>query len=539
MLNTMRETSKLVDEKAANSWARPSNHSESIASAPVGVSVEGGDLQEAVTPVESECTSVSENNGSSLEKEEILTASAQNPVSANSSIARDCIGDDDDSSPGPGDGGANEEPTAIAAVVSSKNNEVVKSGGGPQSYIGQGVLAMPEHGIVETEPVWYNGAWLAQVLVGDDLSCLDANSNLSRLSLAIPVSMLGLFCGKKGIHVKTLKERFQANVLVSSCDSNTTIVRLEVSCPPKFKEAVIRWMLRRTESAPSTSKIGDPTKLVRKLPLGELTRVYVRSWYSQKHLFVTIVDRSYEEFRKMEKEMSADYANNRARLWLYEPVFATSIAVLRTGTVYSRVCILDVMEGNRKCAVCFLLDHGTFAVASITDLFKIKVRYMRTPFQAVSVMWAHAQSAPVDIPDDYLLRRYFNNDSLYVFPVRNETCCRSDVIFFNRIEDPKQNSQYLYQDILVQAANEGYCRFAGKIINLNEQFELNGCEKAYYFCPYSSVYEDLVCYRMPNGEVVRALDVPVPRPSPQPENEQQHQQDQLVDMQRQQRQSAN
>ncbi|VDO08346.1 unnamed protein product, partial [Rodentolepis nana] len=534
---TIVEKSEFVVEKGANPSVAESNHSEIIASAPVSVSVEGGNLKRSVTPGETERAIVDETKGSLLEEEEVLVASTQNP--ANSSFASDRDGDVDPT-PSPDDG-ANEETIPITTEVSSEDYEGVESGGGLQAYIGQGLLGVPEHGIVETEPVLLDGIWIGQVIIEDDLFCLDANPNLWRLRMTIPSNMIGRFCGTNGIHVKNLKARYQAKVLVHSTDPNDTTALLEVSCPPEFKVEVLRWISFRTRSPHSITKIDDATKLLRKLPFGELTLVYVRSWYSQKHLFVTIVDSVYEEFLRMEAEMNADYANIGTRVLLSDPIFVNKIAVLRTATTWSRVCILDVVDGSTRCAICFLLDHGVFVVVRMGELVKIKEPYMQIPFQAVSVVWAHAQPNIVAKPDDLLLQRYFSNDSLYVFPVRNETCCRSDVIFFNRIKDTKHDSQYLYQDILVQAVNEGYYRFAGKLIYLDEQFELNGSESAYYFCPYSDVYEALVFYRMSNGEIVRALDAPMPRPVPKPmpqtENQQQHQQGQPEDMQEQQRQS--
>ncbi|VDO08345.1 unnamed protein product [Rodentolepis nana] len=429
----------------------------------------------------------------------------------------------------------NEESiSAVAARQAGAN-----SNGSPLAYFGQGMLGIPEYQIEETEPQLHDGVLLPQVLIPSDLPIFD-DPNIYKTNFIIPNTMSGIIIGKQGKNVNALKEKFFADISISPAQVDHNNIVLTVSCPITYKDDVIQWILKRIRTKPSMTPIGNPYQLLRTTPLGELTRVFIRSSYSRKHLFVTIADECYNKFLEMEKEITADYTNmTHTRLQLYDPVVVGTIAVLKTGVIYSRVFIMDIVDGNPKLAVCFLLDHGTFTVAPVGDLRKIKTRYMQVPFQAVSVMWAHAQSPFVDISDDNFLMRYFNNDSLYVFPVRNETCCRSDGIFFNRIEDPKQGSQYVYQDILVQAVNEGYCRFAGKIVNLDQQFELNRSEKAYYFCPYSSVYEGLVFYRMSNGEVVRALDVPVPKPLPQPENQQKHQQDQLVDMQRQQRQSAN
>ncbi|VDL64090.1 unnamed protein product [Hymenolepis diminuta] len=535
----MVRTSKLMDEERTSSSTGPTIQSNTVASARIILSVQEGNLQEAAPSKETQHNIVVGTNGTSLEGE-ILIASTQNPVSATSIIAPDRICDDDLTSTLVDDR-ANEESTVVAPEISSENNKSVNPDGGPKAYFGQGMFGIPEYNIEEIEPLLHNGVLLPRVNIPPDLLFSAEDPNVYKRSINIPIKMLGLFRGKNGKNISYLKEKYQAKIRTTFSDPNSTSIGLEVSCPLEFKEEVASWILERIRLRPSTTTIGNPSRLLRTPPLGELTRVFIRSSYSRKHLFVTIADEKYREFLEMEREMTADYSNNfTAKSRLYEPVYATSIAVLKTGTVYSRVCILSVVDGNPKYAICFLLDHGKFVIVPISDLRKIKTRYMRTPFQAVSVMWAHAQSPFVDASDNNFLMRYFNNTSLYVFPVRNETCCRSDVIFFNRIDGPKRGSQYLYQDILVQATNEGQCCLAGKVINLDEQFELNGSERAYYFCPYSAVYNDLVFYRMPNGGVVRASDVPEPRPLPKSENKHQHQQDQLMNKQRQQgRQSTN
>lgn len=158
---------------------------------------------------------------------------------------------------------------------------------------------------------------------------------------------------------------------------------------------------------------------------------------------------------------------------------------------------------------------------------------MKIPFQAVSTMWAHAQSAYSDITDNAFLTRFFTNSNIDVYPVRNETCCRTDVVFLRR---EQVGSEIVHKDILVEAVSEGFCDFAGKVINVEQQFELNGTDKVYYFCPFSPVYKSLVCYRTSDGQINYATAVP--EPSREAENTQQQQQGQLVSMQRQQRQGA-
>ncbi|KAM3175087.1 hypothetical protein ACTXT7_009203 [Hymenolepis weldensis] len=68
--------------------------------------------------------------------------------------------------------------------------------------------------------------------------------------------------------------------------------------------------------------------------------------------------------------------------------------------------------------------------------------------------------------------------------------------------------------------NEGPSRLAQQVINLDEQFEMNRVDAAYYLCPYSTVYKSVLFYRMLKGDTVRASAVRMPRPSLQLENKQ-------------------
>lgn len=162
---------------------------------------------------------------------------------------------------------------------------------------------------------------------------------------------------------------------------------------------------------------------------------------------------------------------------------------------------------------------------------------MKIPFQAVSVMWAHALSPFVEVSDNNFLKRYFEDSHLYIFPVRNETCYRSEVIFLKKTEESNDRPQY--QDVLNQATNDGQCEFSEEIIKLDDQFELNKTEIAYYYCPYTPEYQNLVRFQMPDGSIVKASVVSTPSPSVQLLSQQKHQEDKAKNKKRQySRQSA-
>lgn len=98
--------------------------------------------------------------------------------------------------------------------------------------------------------------------------------------------------------------------------------------------------------------------------------------YNQKEVFVTIKDAEYTRYLKMQDEMNNDYSSlNTHRMQLYEPVTTGTIAVLPHILGFSRVVILKIINTIPRYALCLLLDHGSFAIARITDLRKIKYKF--------------------------------------------------------------------------------------------------------------------------------------------------------------------
>ncbi|KAM3185395.1 hypothetical protein ACTXT7_006441 [Hymenolepis weldensis] len=403
----------------------------------------------------------------------------------------------------------------IPQVTGSGNNENNNLGGSPIEYFGQGMLGIPEYGIEEVDPVLLDGVWVGCVTFPRNLLIDDENSTVYKRFLTVPVKMFGILFGKNKKNLEYLDKTYHAKIRHHISDPNSTSICLEISCPKEFKENFAQWILERIRTRPSASTVGNPNLLLRTPTLGKLAQ----------HLFVTICDEVYRKFVEMEKEITADYSkSDLANSWLYEPVHASTIAVLKIKSVYSRVLIVNVVNGYPKCAICFLLDYGIFIIVPITSLRKIKIKYMKIPFQAVSVTWAHALSPFVEVSDNNFLKRYFEDSHLYIFPVRNETCYRSEVIFLNKIGESNDDPQY--QDVLDQARNDGQCEFSEEIIKLDEQFELNKTQIAYYYCPYTPEYQNLVSFEMPNGGIVKASVLPTPSPSVKPLSQQQHQQGQ-------------
>lgn len=413
---------------------------------------------------------------------------------------------------------ANEETAITPQTRSSEKNENADPDSDPIKYFDQATLSVPYYGIEEIEPIFIDGFWYRRVSCPNDLGIFGEEPTGYKRLLDIPIRLLGTILGKNNKNVNYLSETYGAKLFFQRTNPKPSSVCLEVYCPTEFKKDLIKWIIKRIRTNPSKSIIGNPERLLRIPQLGNLKRVLIRSSYYRKHFFVTICDRKYEKFMEMEKIMTADYSSTTSKeSLLQEPICASTISVLKLGTNCYRVLIINVVnEGNKPIIICFLLDHGTFAVVNAKFLHKIRIRYMTVPFQAVSVTWAHAQPSSVEVSDANFLTRYFKAPRMYIFPVRKETCRRPAVIF---LEERGRR----YQDILYKAAKDGQCGYSKEIIKLDDQFELNETNIAYYYCPYAPVYQRLVSFLKPNGVPVRTSDEPKAQPSLKLPSQQQHQ----------------
>lgn len=107
--------------------------------------------------------------------------------------------------------------------------------------------------------------------------------------------------------------------------------------------------------------------------MGETTEVQIRSLYGLKEFFLTIKDDEYTRYLSMQEKLDKDYSTlNSSRMQLYEPVTSGTVAVLPHSYGFARALILKVLLTWPRQALCFLLDHGTFGVVSLSDLRKIK-----------------------------------------------------------------------------------------------------------------------------------------------------------------------
>ncbi|KAM7537147.1 hypothetical protein Aperf_G00000073541 [Anoplocephala perfoliata] len=402
-----------------------------------------------------------------------------------------------------------------------------------------GMFDDPENHIEEVNPEYIDGVWIPKVLIPHEFLFNGVDPNMYVRNFDVPAYMSGVIIGRSGKNVTELKKQFSADISLSPHETDQFYLTLRLCCPKEKKDEVVNWILRRIRSKPSLTSIGNPNQLQRTLPLGQLTRVYVRSMYAHKQMYVTICDSIYQDFLKMQVEMSADYANlSTPRMSLYEPITLGTIAVLETNAIYSRVVIVRVMnKSSPKEAMCFLLDHGIFYIAPLANFRKIRAKYMQVPFQAVQVSWAHAAPNFLDTPDLFLLKNFFKSNQLYVYPVRMESCCRADVVFLEKVDTPDGSR---YEDILVKAVEANIYHTVAKVISVPEQLELNRSDKPYYFCPYSKAYDKMVFYYNSVGhQFILASDTPDSALQISDQHEQQRQQDQLFDLQQQQRKAAN
>lgn len=122
-----------------------------------------------------------------------------------------------------------------------------------------------------------------------------------------------------------------------------------------------------------------------------------------------------------------------------------------------------------------------------------RAKYMRIPFQAIHVSWAHAFPVFSDIPDIHVLRTFFSSNRVHAFAVRMETCCRAAVTFSEPYSYPYSSHGLL--DTLVSACNSGLFMAVPIAIYPNRQSWLNGTNLPYYPFSYSMIdYPSLVSF---------------------------------------------
>ncbi|KAA3682046.1 uncharacterized protein DEA37_0008506 [Paragonimus westermani] len=261
----------------------------------------------------------------------------------------------------------------------------------------------------------------------------------------------------------------------------------ETFCVPAHMGGVLIGRLGKTP-------IGNPNQLRRYLPLGEAVPIHVRSLYASKELFVTIEDEGFSKYLTMQADLDRDYASaNNFRMQLCEPVTSGTVAVVPHSHGFARSLILSVYSTWPKTALYLLLDHGTFGVAPLNQLKKIRAKYMRVPFQAIHVSWAHAFPVFSDVPDIHVLRTFFASGRVHAFAVRMETCCRASVAFGESYPPPYSASGLL--DILVTACNSGLYMAVPLALYPNRQSWLNGTNIPYYPFKYSAIdYSALVSF---------------------------------------------
>nr|VZI41193.1 unnamed protein product [Spirometra erinaceieuropaei] len=357
----------------------------------------------------------------------------------------------------------------------------------------EGIFDDPDHDIVEDSPEVLGGKKIPRVLVPSDLWAEAVEKDTWRETFYVPASMGGVLIGRFGKNVRELKNQWNAEFSLNMCPGRQDTLLLKLSCPIEYKENVIHWITSRFKMRPSQTTIGNPNQLRRTLPLGDVTPVRVRSLYGLKEFFVTIKDKEFDRYVAMQEELDKDYASlNSSRMQLYEPVTSGTVAVLPHNFGFARALILKVLLTWPRQAVCFLLDHGTFGVVALSELRKIKAKYMRVPFQAIHVSWAHALPVYCDVPDLHILRTFFSSNKTYAYAVRRETCCRASVAFLEQVSDKKPPS---YIDKLALACQSGLYMVSPLGLFPSRQMWVNRTKTPYYPCPHSEIdYTQLVEY---------------------------------------------
>ncbi|VDM19348.1 unnamed protein product [Hydatigera taeniaeformis] len=389
----------------------------------------------------------------------------------------------------------------------------------------KGIFNDPEHDIVEAPPEDFDGTLIPRVLVPSDLLARAVDEKIWVESINVPACMGGVLIGRFGKNVRELRTDLKAEMTLSMNPGCQNSLLLKISCPLENKDSVNEWVNKRLNTKPSQTTIGNPNQLQRLLPLGQVTDVMVRSLYGQKEFFVTIQDTEYIRYREMQEELDKDYYSlSTPRMQLYEPVTSGTVAVLSHRLGFARVVILKVLVKWPRLALCFMLDHGTFAIAPITDLRKIKTKYMRVPFQAIHVSWAHALPVYTDAPVLHILRTFFERRKLSAFPVRMETCCRSSVVFLERSSISSPNAQPAYRDILFDACQNYFFQLAPVVISPSRQMWINRTDTPYYYCPYSAIPYDQFVHYLPEVDVQQPQQEQVQMQQQQPQHRHQQQQ---------------
>ncbi|CAH8496663.1 unnamed protein product [Schistosoma turkestanicum] len=372
----------------------------------------------------------------------------------------------------------------------------------------------PLNDIYEANPEELDGKILPRVLIPSDMWAQVVDKDIWRETFLIPAYMGGVLIGRLGKNVRELRNVWEAEFSLNTCPGKQDTLILKLSCPLRHKDEVLRWVSHRFRMRPSKTTIGNPNQLKRQLPLGEPVPVQIRSLYGSKEFFVTIPDEQYNNFLVMQTELEKDYSTtNNYRMQLCEPVTSGTVAVVPHSQGFARALIISVYPTWPKVAFYYLLDHGTFGVVQLNKLRKIRAKYMKVPFQAIHVSWAHAFPVYSDIPDLHILRTLFNSGRVHAFAVRMETCCRASVAFGEPYSQPYSSHGFL--DILVNACNSGLFIAVPLLVYPKRQSWLNGSSIPYYPFTYSYIdYQSLVTFAIEDDEDPVAINhFPTQNPS--------------------------
>ncbi|CAH8848382.1 unnamed protein product [Trichobilharzia szidati] len=358
----------------------------------------------------------------------------------------------------------------------------------------------PSNDIYEANPEEINGKILPTVLIPSDMWAEAVDRDIWHETFLIPAYMGGVLIGRLGKNVRELRNSWQAEFNLNTCPGKQDTLVLKLSCPLRHKNDVLRWVAHRFKMRPSMTTIGNPSQLKRHLPLGEPVPVQIRSLYGSKELFLTIPDEEYNNYLEMQTELDKDYTStNSYRMQLCEPVTSGTVAVVPHSHGFARALIISVYPTWPKTAFYYLLDHGIFGVVQLNKIKKIRAKYMRVPFQAIHVSWAHAFPVYSDIPDLHLLRTFFNSGRVHAFAVRMETCCRASVAFGEPYSQPYSSHGFL--DILANACSSGLYMAVPLLIYPRRQCWLNNSSIPYYPFTYSYIdYQSLVSFAIEDDE---------------------------------------
>lgn len=221
----------------------------------------------------------------------------------------------------------------------------------------------------------------------------------------LPQELCGRLIGRQGKHVKSIKERTNANVFIKRhpFDSNLKTVVVEGSRTSvhealdiirrKFPPSQFPTVTLIQTNMISSHGVSLPESLQLHLPEGASCDVILSSLVSAGHFFLQQPTHpTYPSLSTLDQCMINCYTQMDTPL-LPQPVEAGVICAAPVMNGWFRAQIIYVFENRTECEIKFV-DYGGFSQVPISSLRQIRSDFMTLPFQASECYLANVR--PVD-----------------------------------------------------------------------------------------------------------------------------------------------